>query len=47
MTQITAQEEFWAGEFGDNYIERNQSQDVLAAKTAMSVILLKCLAGAK
>ncbi len=35
MTQITAQEEFWAGEFGDNYIERNQSQDVLAAKTAM------------
>ncbi|MBN9147953.1 MULTISPECIES: pseudaminic acid biosynthesis-associated methylase [unclassified Nitrobacter] len=35
MTQITAQEEFWAGEFGDNYIERNQSQEVLAAKTAM------------
>ena len=35
MIQITAQEEFWAGEFGDNYIERNQSQDVLAAKTAM------------
>jgi len=35
MIQITAQEEFWAGEFGDNYIERNQSQEVLAAKIAI------------
>ncbi|MCP2000803.1 pseudaminic acid biosynthesis-associated methylase [Nitrobacter winogradskyi] len=35
MTQITAQEEFWAGEFGDNYIGRNQSREVLTAKIAM------------
>ena len=35
MIQITAQEEFWAGEFGDNYIDRNQSQEVLVAKIAM------------
>ena len=35
MIQITAQEEFWAGEFGDNYIERNQTQEVLAAKIAI------------
>lgn len=35
MTRITAQEEFWAGEFGDNYIGRNQSREVLAAKIAM------------
>lgn len=27
----TEQEEFWAGEFGDDYIERNMSADLLAA----------------
>lgn len=43
MTQITAQEEFWAGEFGDNYIDRNQGQEVVAVKTAMFArILSKC-----
>ena len=27
----TPQEDFWAGEFGDEYIQRNQSADLLAA----------------
>jgi len=31
MELKTEQEKFWAGEFGDNYIERNVSQDYLAA----------------
>jgi spore coat polysaccharide biosynthesis protein SpsF len=30
----TDQEEFWAGEFGDMYIERNQGEGLLATKTA-------------
>lgn len=43
MTQITAQEEFWAGEFGDNYIGRNQGREVLTAKIAMfSRIVQRC-----
>jgi pseudaminic acid biosynthesis-associated methylase len=35
MPYTTEQEEFWAGEFGDAYIERNEGPDVLASKTAM------------
>lgn len=31
----TEQEIFWAGEFGDEYIERNRSEDLLATKTAL------------
>ncbi|WP_300456267.1 pseudaminic acid biosynthesis-associated methylase [Desulfobacula sp.] len=31
----TAQEDFWAGEFGNNYIERNKSIKYLAANIAM------------
>lgn len=31
----TEQERFWAGEFGDEYIERNSSEDLLAMKTAL------------
>lgn len=31
MTFKTEQEAFWAGEFGDDYIERNKSQRLLAA----------------
>ena len=27
----TDQEDFWSGEFGTNYITRNQSEDLLAA----------------
>ena len=29
------QEEFWAGEFGDDYISRNQSASLLASNTAL------------
>src|SRR6188508_1676459 len=28
---ITAQEEFWAGEFGSQYISRNESKELLAS----------------
>ena len=31
----THQEEFWAGSFGDDYIDRNQHPQMLAAKTAL------------
>lgn len=31
MAFITEQEAFWAGEFGDDYIERNKSQRLLAS----------------
>lgn len=27
----TAQENFWAGEFGNDYIQRNQSEQLLAS----------------
>lgn len=27
----TEQEKFWAGEFGDNYLERNQGEKLLAS----------------
>lgn len=31
----TEQEQFWAGDFGSNYTERNQGADILAARIAM------------
>ena len=31
----TPQEEFWAGSFGDEYIDRNQSAQIVAANTAL------------
>ena len=31
----TEQEAFWAGEFGDEYIKRNQGQDLLASNIAL------------
>lgn len=31
----TEQEAFWAGEFGDNYIERNDTKKLLAAKVSI------------
>ncbi|WP_130537798.1 pseudaminic acid biosynthesis-associated methylase [Thiomicrorhabdus indica] len=34
MTFKTEQEAFWAGSFGDDYIERNQSKELLAANLA-------------
>lgn len=32
---ITEQEKFWAGEFGDNYISRNQDLNLIASNTAI------------
>jgi pseudaminic acid biosynthesis-associated methylase len=37
----TDQEDFWAGEFGDSYVERNANMDLLARKTSF---LAKALA---
>lgn len=31
MAYRTEQEEFWSGQFGDAYIERNQNQQIVAA----------------
>jgi len=31
----TVQEEFWVGKFGDEYIERNKSKEILSRKVAM------------
>jgi pseudaminic acid biosynthesis-associated methylase len=39
----TEQEEFWAGEFGDCYLERNQGEAIVAANTALfGRILSRC-----
>lgn len=35
MNYITEQEDFWAGEFGNNYINRNNSEKLLFSKVAM------------
>ena len=47
MTQaeMTDQEDFWAGEFGDAYIERNVGEDVLASKTALFGRILSATEG--
>lgn len=34
-TYKTEQEEFWAGEFGNDYVERNKSQELLSTKLAL------------
>lgn len=40
----TEQEKFWAGEFGDEYISRNNSEKLLASKIAFfSQCLKKCI----
>ena len=31
MREKTDQEELWEGDFGDNYIERNNSEELLAS----------------
>ena len=41
MTFKTEQEEFWAGEFGNDYIDRNQGDKLLASNTVMWVDMLK------
>lgn len=35
------QEEFWAGEFGDNYIDRNRGQELVVRKTVMFADILR------
>lgn len=41
----TPQEDFWASEFGDQYISRNESPELLAAKIAMFSEILGKAAG--
>lgn len=41
----TPQEEFWAGAFGDAYIERNSDAQALASKTALFAKILSCVHG--
>lgn len=41
MTYKTEQENFWAGEFGLNYIERNNSEPLLYSKVAMWARMLQ------
>jgi pseudaminic acid biosynthesis-associated methylase len=43
----TEQEPFWAGEFGNDYIERNNSGKRLAAKTAMLARMLARVTGVR
>lgn len=41
MTYKTEQEKFWAGEFGQNYIERNNSEQLLNSKVALWAKMLQ------
>ena len=41
----TEQEKFWAGEFGNEYIKRNEDGKILAAKTAFFAKIISCLPG--
>jgi pseudaminic acid biosynthesis-associated methylase len=41
MTYKTDQEKFWAGEFGLNYIDRNNSEPLLYSKVAMWATMLR------
>lgn len=41
----TPQEEFWAGAFGDAYIERNSDAQALASTTALFAKILSCVHG--
>ncbi len=41
MTYKTDQEDFWAGEFGLNYIDRNNSESLLNSKIAMWARMLQ------
>lgn len=42
MTYKTEQEEFWAGDFGNNYIARNGSNKLLYTKVVMLSRMLRC-----
>ena len=45
MKYSTPQEAFWAGAFGDAYIERNSDAQGLASKTALFSKILSCVHG--
>lgn len=42
MNYKTEQEEFWAGDFGNEYINRNQGQEIIASNIAMFTKVLSC-----
>src|SRR6056297_3030045 len=41
MSYITEQEEFWAGDFGIEYIDRNNSEQLLYSKVALWAQMLR------
>lgn len=41
MAHKTEQEEFWSGEFGDEYIKRNEGKELLASNIALFSEILK------
>lgn len=43
----TEQEAFWAGEFGDAYIERNTGEALLSSNIAMFAKIMACCPGAR
>ncbi len=45
MTYKTEQETFWAGEFGDEYIDRNRGDKLTAANTALFSKIISRTAG--
>ncbi len=45
MKYQTPQEDFWAGEFGDGYIERNQYPGLYAKRTAHFARILQSIPG--
>lgn len=47
MTFKTEQEKFWAGEFGNEYVVRNDGEDLVAANIAVFSDILKSATGVK
>lgn len=43
----TEQEEFWAGQFGDEYVDRNKGLSIIASNTALFSRILSRTAGVK
>lgn len=41
MGYKTAQEKFWAGEFGNKYIERNKGREIFANKVNIFATIIK------
>lgn len=47
MRDLTEQEQFWQGDFGDQYVERNQGQALIAANVALFAKALVRVQGVK